>query len=144
MSELGLRKIADTLRSMATNAGDASMSLIEAVADEWIDVAHETMGIDTSQLWNRTAVVDVSRSGAGATADLVADTPYAGWHNYGSYKNPPNRFWNDGQRAAWSFADAAAEPLEASIASSMKSGGTWKPHKVKWSPVKPYRVRTSR
>ena len=99
-----------------------------ALSDVWVERAKAVMGHDTNQLNNRTRLVSVTGSRRNAVAVVEADTPYAGYHNYGNRWTAPNRFWNEGQEAAEDAANGVVGARAiGSIERLLVSGGVWNP-----------------
>ena len=113
------------LRSLDDRA--AYFQIVEGLADLWIDTAKRRMGKDTHQLETRTMVQSVRARASGATADLIADTPYAGFHNYGTRHQKPNRFWDLGLETAEREANRLGLSIETQIQRVLESGGVWNP-----------------
>jgi len=107
---------------------DAAGAIVEGLADLWVDASRRKMGYDTGQLYNRTGVVRLSSTARHAEADLEADTPYAGFHNYGTRFQGPNRFWDYGLDTAEAEARRLEGRVGAQIGRMLESGGVWNPH----------------
>lgn len=120
------------LQSLERDAGDAALGIAEGLADLWIDTAKQRMGKDTWQLFNRTGVGSLSASPRGAHAEVIveADTPYAGFHNYGNRYTPPNGFWNMGRDTAEQRARQLGGEIETQIRRVLTSGGVWNPRRL--------------
>jgi len=123
-----LDQFADRLRKLGDT--DAPAAIVEGLADLWIDTSRRRMGYDTGQLYNRTGVTRISGTASHAEARLEADTPYAGFHNFGTRFQGPNRFWDYGLEAA----EAEARRLEGRVAGQIRgvleSGGVWNPRNL--------------
>jgi len=119
-------KFAERLASLAD--APVAKDMAGALADIWVTKAKQVMGHDTNQLNNRTKVTSVTGSRRNALAVVDADTPYAGYHNYGNRWTAPNRFWNEGNDAAEDAANGVtgARAL-GSIERMLISGGVWQP-----------------
>lgn len=109
---------------------DAVGIIVEGLADEWVDVARRKMGKDTGQLYARTGLRELRSTRASGTAVVVAETPYAGFHNYGTRYVAPNRYWNHGRDAAANTADALGGKIRTSIERALTSGGVWNPRSL--------------
>ena len=120
-----LDQFADRLRRLGDT--DAPAALVEGLADMWVDASRRRMGYDTGQLYNRTQVTRITGTASHAEADLTADTPYAGFHNYGTRFQPPNRFWDHGLDVAEQEARRLEGKVGAQIRRTLESGGTWNP-----------------
>lgn len=123
-----LERFADRLVKLGD--GDAPVAIVEGLADLWVDTAKQRMGHDTWQLDNRTELTRLDSTGSKATARVEADTPYAGFHNYGTRYVPPNRFWNHGRDAAEQKARQIGGQIESQIRRSLTSGGSWNPRSL--------------
>lgn len=121
-----LDEIAD--RFDALGRAPVAKDIATALADEWIRVARNVVGVDTGQLKARTRIVSITGTPGHAEAILEADTPYAGYHNYGTWRTPPNRFWTYGADAAELLSRRLGAPLQAEVSRVLKSGGVWNPH----------------
>lgn len=109
---------------------DAAGAIVEGLADLWLDTARRRMGKDTFQLYNRTGMRSLRMSSRQARADIEADTPYAGHHNYGTRYQAPNRFWNVGRDAAEAKAGELGGELATQIRRHLTSGGVWNPRSL--------------
>jgi phage gpG-like protein len=119
-------------RLTALSGVPVAKDMAGALADIWVTKSKRVMGHDTNQLNNRTEVTSVTGSKRDALAVVDADTPYAGWHNYGNSRTPPNRFWNEGLDAAEAAANGVTgTKVVGSIERMLISGGTWNPS---WRP----------
>jgi len=107
-----------------------AVPFVETLADEWLNEARSTVGVDTGQLKARINLVSLRGSAMNAEARIHADTPYAGFHNYGTRYTAPNRFWNKGQDAAVSLADRLGGRLRTGIERALSSGGVWNPRRL--------------
>jgi phage gpG-like protein len=108
--------------------------MVGALGDIWVERSKVVMGHDTNQLHNRTKVTSVTGSKRNALAVVDADTPYAGFHNYGNRWTAPNRFWNEGHDAAEDAANGVVGARAiGSIERLLVSGGVWNPI---WRPRK--------
>lgn len=125
-----LDRLARSLRANSRNADEIAFGLVEGLADVWVDRSRRTVGVDTGQLKARIGVVSIRSTGATAEADLEADTPYAGFHNYGTRYTAPNRFWDDGRAAALVEARRLEGRVGSSIERSLTSGGVWNPRSL--------------
>lgn len=123
-----LDKFARNLRTLGD--ADAAGGIVEGLADLWIDTAKRRVGVDTGQLKNRTQVVRISSTAAHGEADLEADTPYAGFHNYGTRHQRPNRFWDAGLESAEAEAQRLEGRVGAQIERALTSGGVWNPRSL--------------
>jgi hypothetical protein len=99
--------------------------VVELLADEWIDTAVKKVGKDTYLLTRSTKVESVTGSPAKALAVLVSDTDYAGFHNFGTRFQPPNRYWDMGLERAEQLADRLGAPIGTEIGRMIASGGAW-------------------
>lgn len=120
-----LDRLAKRLRTLGDP--DAPAAIVEGLADLWVDTARTEMGYDTGQLYNRTGVASISGGRTRAEAWVEADTPYAGFHNYGNRYTPPNRFWNKGRDAAEREARRIGGDIETQLRRVLESGGVWNP-----------------
>ena len=124
---------AEEIRDFADHFADLARApiatdVVETLADIWVDESQTVMGRDTNQLYNRTKVETVSGSATTATATVVADTPYAGYHNYGNRWTAPNRFWDAGlEEAERQAGGQVAARVSTSIERVLVSGGVWNP-----------------
>lgn len=109
---------------------DAVGAIVEGLADMWVDTARRTMGYDTGQLYHRTGLARISSTASRAEATIVADTPYAGFHNYGTRYQAPNRFWNEGRDRAEAEARRLDGRLGTEIRRALESGGSWNPRSL--------------
>lgn len=125
-----LRDMGRTLRTLAGDADATAFTIVEGLADEWVSVARQRMGHDTGQLDARTGVRSISGGTSKATAVVQADTPYAGFHNYGNRYTPPNLFWNHGRDAAVRMVDQIGGRLETQLRRALNSGGVWSPRSL--------------
>ena len=101
--------------------------IIGGLADLWVDTGRAHVGWDSGQTYRRTRIDTLSATRSRGEARVESDTPYAGYHNYGTRFQPPNRYWDLGQDAA----EAAARRLEGEVRTEarrvLESGGEWKP-----------------
>ena len=118
-----LDQFARRLRSVAGDTDEAVGGIVEGLADIWVDKSRRVVGVDTGQLKARIGVTAIRAGGSEATADLDADTPYAGFHNYGTRYQRPNRFWNEGRDAAEQEARRLEGRVGSSIERALVSGG---------------------
>ena len=109
---------------------DAPAGIVEGLADMWVDKARTQMGKDTWQLYNRTGLVSLRATARHAEAVVQADTPYAGFHNYGTRYQAPNRFWDDGRDAAEREAQRLGGKVGTQIERVLSSGGSWNPRSL--------------
>ena len=124
-----LERFAKGLRKLERDP-DAIGGLTEALADVWVDAARRRMGYDTGQLYNRTGLVSLRSSPSTATATVEADTPYAGFHNYGTRWTRPNRYWDHGLEAAGRAVTRLDGKLSGHIERVLVSGGDWNPRQL--------------
>jgi hypothetical protein len=108
-------------------AADIAFPLAAGLADVWVDYSQAHVPVDTGQTKARTAVQSVTSSGARAHAEVISDTPYAGYIDQGTSRTPPRPYFRGGRDAA---ADAARElggQVGTSIERMIVSGGVWNP-----------------
>ncbi len=125
-----LRDVQQRLARLAANADDAALEIVDALADVWITESQRTVPVDTGQLRARTTIVSVRSTGVRGEADLQADTPYAGFVEYGTRYMSPRPFFRDGRDAAKRAADAAGGKIGSQIRRSIDSGGVWNPRSL--------------
>jgi phage gpG-like protein len=118
------------LANLIGSSGDACGQITEGLADEWVDVARQRVGVDTGQLRARTGLSRLTTSRSSGEAWVIADTPYAGFHNYGNRYTPPNRFWNHGRDSAEQLANSLGGKIGTSIERALVSGGVWNPRNL--------------
>ena len=121
------REFADRLAAVADAriATDAAQLL----ADVWTDTAIVFVGKDTHQLERRIRVVAITGSASRAVGEVEADTPYAGYHNYGNSSTAPNRFWDLGMEAAERYGNRLSTYVSTGIERMLVSGGVWNPRR---------------
>lgn len=125
-----LDQLAKRLRSLSGDAADAALQIVEGLADVWVKDSQRTVPVDTGQLRARTAIRSVRSAGVSAEADLVADTPYAGFVEYGTRYVAPRPFFRDGRDEAARVADGLGGRIESQIRRSLDSGGVWNPRSL--------------
>lgn len=106
---------------------EAVEGLTRGIADQWVERAKRQMGKDTLQLFDRTDIEWVKATSYRGEAMVKADTPYAGFHNYGTRSQAPNRFWSDGMLEAERRANELGGEIGRSIERALTSGGSWNP-----------------
>ena len=116
--------------NLIASTDDAVGQIVEGLADEWVTVARKRVGVDTGQLRARTALSRISTTRSSGEAWVIADTPYAGFHNYGTRYTAPNRFWNWGRDAAERTAQNLGGRVGTSIERALVSGGVWNPRNL--------------
>ena len=75
-------------------------------------------------------VTSISGTASHAEATVQADTPYAGYHNYGTRTQAPNRFWDMGLDAAEAKARELEGRVGGQIQRALDSGGSWNPRSL--------------
>lgn len=125
-----LRAVQRRLADLAADADNAALQIVEALADVWISESQRKVPVDTGQLKARTNVVSVRSAGVRGEADLQADTPYAGFVEYGTRYVAPRPFFRDGRDAAKRAGDAAGGKIGSELRRSLDSGGVWNPRSL--------------
>lgn len=115
---------------LGDDAGDAAFGIVEGLADVWVQDAQRTVPVDTGQLRARTNVVSIRASGRSAEATLQADTPYAGFVEYGTRYVPPRAFFRGGRDKAAQVAGGLGGRLESQLRRALTSGGSWSPRSL--------------
>lgn len=122
--------IRDRLARMGGDAADIAFAVVEGLADVWVRESQRVVPVDTGQLRARTAVVSVRSAGVAADADLMADTPYAGFVEYGTRYVGPRPFFRGGRDEAARVADGLGGRLESELRRTLDSGGVWNPRSL--------------
>lgn len=125
-----LRTVQARFEQLARDADSSAFELVEALADVWISESQRTVPVDTGQLRARTTLVSVRSSGVRGEADLQADTPYAGFVEYGTRYVAPRPFFRDGRDAAARAAAKAGGRIGSELRRSLESGGSWNPRSL--------------
>lgn len=125
-----LTQMRKRLLELGTDAGDAAFGIVEGLADVWIKESQRVVPVDTGQLRARTNVVSIRSAGRSSNADLHADTPYAGFVEYGTRYVGPRPFFRDGRDQAARVADGLGGRIESQIRRSLDSGGSWNPRSL--------------
>lgn len=125
-----LRDVKARLDRLANDADAGGLEIVDALADVWISESQRRVPVDTGQLRARTNIVSVRSAGVRAEADLQADTPYAGFVEYGTRYVAPRPFFRDGRDAAVKAADRLGARLGSEIRRSLDSGGSWNPRSL--------------
>jgi len=113
-----MEKALDTLASSGAN--ELSGIVVEAAAEAWVVTAQAVMGHDTYQLDNRTVITFLSDT----TAEVMADTPYASFHDRGSRSFAGTGFWAAGQREAEQLIrEFGSSGYETTVGQAIESGG---------------------
>lgn len=125
----------DDLRRLQRALGDIAadgpaLVIVENLADQWVTVSQRDVGVDTGQLRARINVTAITGSGVAGTADIQADTPYAGYHEYGNRYTAPNPYFRNGRDAAVREADKYGAKLETQLRRALDSGGVWNPRNL--------------
>ena len=121
----GLRR---ALASIAADSG--AFPIVEALADIWVDESQRTAPVDTGQLRARINVTSVVSSGRNAQATIQADTPYAGFVEYGTRYISPNPYFRRGRDQAAAEVDRFGVRLETQLRRALDSGGSWNPRSL--------------
>ena len=111
-----LSDLAERLASVAS-AGYA-VPTVEFLAETWEEVSQREVPVDTGQTKARTAVSHVSGTAASARAEVVSDTPYAGWVEF---RWKP--YFTMGQRAALDAVDEVGAAIRTDVRRVLQSGG---------------------
>ena len=120
------KEFADHLATLSS--APIAEDMAGALGDIWVGKARGVMGRDTNQLHNRTRLATVTGTRRNAVAVVEADTPYAGFHSYGTRWQAPNRFWDRGRDAAETAAKGVVgAAVVGSIERVLISGGVWRP-----------------
>lgn len=127
---MNLHDLEDRLARLARNSDDNAFAIVEALADVWVTKSQQVVPVDTGQLRARTNVVSVRSAGVRGEADLQADTPYAGFVEYGTRYVAPRPFFRDGRDAAARAADRLGGRLGSELRRSLDSGGVWNPRSL--------------
>ena len=121
----GLRR---ALASIAADSG--AFPIVEALADIWVDESQRTAPVDTGQLRARINVSSVVSSGRNAQATIQADTPYAGFVEYGTRYQAPNPYFRRGRDQAVAEVGRFGVRLETQLRRALDSGGSWNPRSL--------------
>lgn len=109
-----------------------AVDMVTDLAGVWYERADKQVGVDTGQTKRRTKIKSITGSGAKASALLESDTPYAGFHNYGTSRTAPNRYWSDGMADAERVArDELGSVVFSEIGRVLASGGVWNPRRIR-------------
>lgn len=122
-----LRQMQQRFDRLARDADSGAFEIVEALADIWIAKSQAVVPVDTGQLRARTNVTSIRSAGSKGEADLQADTPYAGFVEYGTRYVAPRPFFRDGRDAAGQAANRAGGRIGSEIRRSLQSGGVWNP-----------------
>lgn len=122
---IDLDEFADRLRNVADT--NYAVPIVEALVEHGVEVMHDTMSVDTGQLQARTGITYVGGTASRAEAEWQADTPYAGWHNYGTRHQAPNGFADRGVLAMEQAAEAIGGQVATQVERQLVSGGVANP-----------------
>jgi hypothetical protein len=124
------------VRDLAANcdalaAADIALPVVTLLAETWIDVSSSRVPVDTGQTKARTVVKSVQAQGKRATAEVVSDTPYAGFIDRGTSTVPPRPYWRQGMAAAERQAADLGGQIEREVSRLVESGGVWNPRALR-------------
>lgn len=123
-----LDELAELVRNCDRLAGaDIAFPIAATLADVWADTARARVPVDTGQTWARTGVESVRGRGGHASADVISDTPYAGFIDRGTAHVPPRPYFRQGREAALEVARGLGGEIATTTARVLDSGGVWNP-----------------
>ena len=125
-----LEKLRRSLGSIT--AGPVAGAMLKALADVWVTESKRKVPVDTGQLKARIAVTAVSSS----RATVQADTPYAGFVEYGTRYQRPQPYFRPGELAARDAGEQMGAAIETELRRSLTSGGVFNPRNVKWTSLR--------
>ena len=119
-----LREMQKRLQSLA--AARYAPAIVEAGAEEWVEVSQDEVLKDTHQTEQRTVIAFVGGTASKAWAEVVSDTPYAGWiqERWGV------RYFDNGGKAAKALIESAGGALGTDIRRVLVSGGSPNPRSL--------------
>ena len=123
-----LAKTVRALRNIARDGG--ALEIADGLAQAWIDKSRQVVPVDTGQLKHRTTVVSVRGGRTSGEAEVQADTPYAGFVEYGTRYMAPRPFFRQGRDHAVAVANELGGRLENELRRSLESGGVWNPRRL--------------
>ena len=126
MDDLG--KLRKALAQIAQESG--AFPIVEALADIWVEESQRTAPVDTGQLRARINVTSIQDRGRSAEATLQADTPYAGFVEYGTRYQAPNPYFRRGRDQAEREVGRVGVRMESQLRRALTSGGVWNPRSL--------------
>ena len=123
-----LQRLARRLDQVASE--DAAGAIVEVLADVWVARAKRDVRVDTGQTRARTAVTSIKSGRTRATAELMSDTPYAGFIEYGTRYMSPVPYFRNGRDQAAQEADRFGARIESQLVRALTSGGSWNPRSL--------------
>lgn len=120
-----------TIRAFRNLGSDpGAVEIVDELAQLWVDVSRERVPVDTGQLQARIGVRQVSGSGVRGEAWVDADTPYAGFVEFGTRYVPPRPYFRAGEDAARQAAHQLGGRLGTELRRALVSGGVWNPRNL--------------
>jgi len=116
------------LAAFAKESG--ALPIVEALADIWVEESQRKVPVDTGQLKARINVTSIREMGNRAEATLQADTPYAGFVEYGTRYQRPQPYFRPGRDKAAGEVDRFGVSMSSAMARALKSGGSWNPRSL--------------